>query len=97
MRCQRQIKKTTIATEKSKKRYFERIEYKKGYVVLLTNWISKLVLRNHTSKKRSLRKQISKKKPKRHDIKEVVTKVKHQVCYVRIAEMFKTRNDIKIK
>ena len=46
------MEKVAIEAENLKKRQFWRNKYNEGNVFLLTNWISKLSLRNHTSKKR---------------------------------------------
>ena len=51
------MKKVAIAAENSRKRHFERNKYNEDDVVLLTNWISKLSLRNHTLKERNQRKE----------------------------------------
>ena len=53
------MEKVAIATDKSKKRHLERNEYKESDVVLLTNWISKISIKNHTSKERNKRKELS--------------------------------------
>ena len=65
------MEKVEISAENSVKRHLERNEYNEGDVVLLTNLISKLTLRNQ-------RKELS-IKTERHDIKGVVTNTKHQI------------------
>ena len=55
------MEKMEIASKNSRKWHFERNKNNEGDVVLLTNWISILSLRNHTS-------CIT----ERHDIKEVI-------------------------
>ena len=47
------IEKVIIAAEDSRKRHLEINKYNEGDFVLLTNWISKLSLRNHTLKERN--------------------------------------------
>ena len=51
------MKKMEIAAKNSRKRHFERNKNNEDDVVLLTNWISILSLRNHTSKERNQRKE----------------------------------------
>ena len=51
------MEKVAIAAENSWKRHLERNKYNEDDVVLLTNWISKLSLRSHTSKERNQRKE----------------------------------------
>ena len=48
--------KVEIAAENSRMRHFERNKYNEGDVVQITNWISKLSLRNHTSKDKPKKK-----------------------------------------
>ena len=50
------MEKVAIVAENSRKRHFERNKYNEGDVVQLTNWISKLILRNHTSKEEPKKK-----------------------------------------
>ena len=62
--------RVAIAAENSRKRLLERNKYNEGDVVLLTNWISKLSLRNHTSKERNQRKEQSIKELRNMILKE---------------------------
>ena len=66
--------KVAIATEKSRKRHLERNEYKESDVVLLTNWISKINIKNHTSKERNQRKEQSIKEQRDMILKESLLK-----------------------
>ena len=84
----------TIAAENSRKRNFERNKYNEGDVVLLTNWISKLSLRNHTSREKP-KKGTKHQRTERHDIRGVITNGDHQICYIRIIEIVNERKDIE--
>ena len=55
-------------------------------IVLLKNWISKIYIKNPTSKEET-KEGTKHQRTKRHDIKGVVTKAKLQICYVRIIEL----------
>ena len=88
------IEKVAIAAENSKMQHLERNKYNEGDVVQLTNWISKLSLRNHNSKERNQRKEKSIKE-QRHDIKGVITNGNHKICYVKIIEIVNERKDIE--
>ena len=80
------MEKVAIATENSRKRNFERNKYNEGDVVQLTNWISKLSLRNHTSREKP-KKGTKHQRTERHDIRGVITNGNHQICYIRIIEI----------
>ena len=69
------MEKLAITNEKSKKRHLERNKYFEGDVTLLTNWISKLMLRNHTSREKP-KKETKHQRTERHYIKGKVDKVK---------------------
>ena len=88
------MEKMEIAAKNSRKRYFERNKYNEGDVVLLTNWISKLSLRNHTSRKKP-KKGTNHQRTERYDIKGVVTKAKLKICYIRIIEIVNERKEIE--
>ena len=81
------MEKIAISTENSMKRHLERNEYNEGDVVLLTNLIWKLTLRNQ-KKELSIKTEI-------YDIKGVVTNTKHQIFYVGIIEIVNEREEIK--
>ena len=49
--------KVAIATEKLRKRHLERNEYKESDVVLLTNWISKIIIKKTMLQKRETKKR----------------------------------------
>ena len=51
------MEKIEIVAKNSRKWHFERNKNNEGDVVLLTNWISILSLRNHTIKERNQRKE----------------------------------------
>ena len=51
------MEKMEIVAKNSRKWHFERNKNNEGDVVLLTNWISILSLRNHTIKERNQRKE----------------------------------------
>ena len=68
------LEKMAIATEKSRKRYFKRNEYKEGDVVLLTNWISKINIKKPYFKWEKSKKGTKHQRAERHDIKGVITK-----------------------
>ena len=51
------MEKVAIAAENSRNRHFEINKYNEGDIVQLANWISKLSLRNQTSKERNQRKE----------------------------------------
>ena len=85
-----------IVTEKSRKRHFERNEYKESDVVLLTNWISKINIKKPYFKREKPKKGTKHQRAERHDIKGIVTKVKHQVCYVKIIDIVNEREDIEV-
>ena len=53
------MEKVKIAAENLRKRHQERNKYYEGDVVLFTNWISKLSLRNYASKERNQKKEQS--------------------------------------
>ena len=53
------MEKVAIVAENLRRLHFERNKENEGDVVLLTNLISKLSLRNHTSKERNQRKEQS--------------------------------------
>ena len=84
-----------IAAKNSRKRHFERNKYNEGDVVLLTNLISKLSLRNHTSKEKKPKKRTRHQRTERHDIKGVITNGNHQICDVGIIEIVNERKFIE--
>ena len=92
------MEKVAIATEKSRKRHLKWNEYKESDVVLLTNWISKINIKKPYFKREKSKKgtKHQKQRAERHDIKGIVTKVKHQVCYVKIIEIVNEREDIEV-
>ena len=55
---------------------------------------SKLTLRNPTPKIET-KETTNHQRTERHDIKEIVTKAKLQICYVRIFEIVNEREDIE--
>ena len=90
------MEKVAIATEKSRKRHLERNEYKESDVVLLTNWISKINIKKPYFKREKPKKGTKHQRAERHDIKGIVTKVKHQLCYVKIIDIVNEREDIEV-
>ena len=88
------MEKVAIATENSRKRHFERNKYNEGDIVQLTNWISKLSLRNHTPREKP-KKGTNLQWTERRDIKGVITNGNHQICYVRIIEITNQIEDIE--
>ena len=90
------MEKVAIATEKSRKRHLERNEYKKSDFVLLTNWISKINIKKPYFKREKPKKGTKHQRAERYDIKGIVTKVKHQVCYVKIIEIVNEREEIEV-
>ena len=88
------MEKVTIATEKSMKRNFERNEYNDSDVVLLTNWITKINIKKSYLKWDKPKKGTKHQRNERPDIKGVITKVKHKICYARIIEIVNERLEI---
>ena len=88
------MEKMTYATEESRKRHLERNEYRR--VILSDSQIrfQNLTLTNHTSKERNQNKGSKHQRSKKHEIIRAVTKVKHQVSYVKIIEIINHRVNI---
>ena len=83
-----------IAAKNSRKRHFERNKYNEGDVVLLTNWISKLSLKNLNSREKP-KKRTKHQRIERYDIRGVIINGNHQICYIWIFEIVKERKDIE--
>ena len=77
------MEKVAIAAENLRRRHLERNKYNEGDVVQLTNWISKISIKKLYFKREKPKIGAKHQRTKRHNIKGVVTKVKHQVCYVK--------------
>ena len=88
------MEKVVIAAENSTKRNFERNKYNEGDIVLFTNWISKLSLRNYISREKP-KKGTKHQRTERHDIRGVITNGNHQICYNKIIEIVNERKDIE--
>ena len=89
--------KVAISTEKSRKRHLER-ETNIRIVMLSYEQIGykKINIKKPYFKREKPKKGTKHQRAERHDIKGIVTKVKHQVCYVKIIEIVNEREDIEV-
>ena len=85
-----------IQTEKSRKKHLENSLYKINDEILLMNWINKINLKKQYYNREKLKKGSKHQRHERYDMKGVITKIKHQVCYVKIIDIVNSRDDIKI-
>ena len=55
----------------------------------------KIIIKKPYFKWKKPKKGAKYQRTERHDIKEVITKANHQICYVRIIEIVNEREDIE--
>ena len=85
-----------IQTEKSRTKHLENSLYKINDEILLTNWINKINPKKQYYNREKLKKGSKHQRYERYDMKGIITKIKHQVCYVKIIDIVNSRDDIKI-
>ena len=86
-----------IQTENlEKKKHLENILYKINDEILLTNWINKINPKKQFYNREKLKKGNKHQRHERYNMKGVITKIKHPVCYVNIIDIVNSRDDIKI-
>ena len=78
------------------KKHFENNLYKINDEILLTNWINKIIPLKKYHNKEKLKKGRKHQRHERYDMKGIITKIKYQVYYVKIIDIFNSRDDIKI-
>ena len=89
------MEKVAIATENSRKIHLERNEYNEGDTVILSNWMPKFNIKKPYFKREKPKKETKHQRTEWYYIKGIVTKVKHQVWYVRRFEILMKEKTFK--
>ena len=63
---------------------------------MLTNLINKINPKKQYYNREKSKKVGKHQRNERYDMKGIITKIKHQVCYVKVIDIVNSRDDIKI-
>ena len=63
---------------------------------MLTNWINNVNPKKQYYNREKLKKGSKHQRHERYDMKGIITKIKHRVCYVKIIDIVNLGDNIKI-